>query len=70
MQIMYGKLMRITADALFSKTVFNCVLGMLLSFILRYVCLSKLSSVLCRILKANLHLGKLKIFSYGIVNPW
>ena len=59
--------MRMTADALFSKIVFNCSSGMLLSFILRHVCLPKLSSVLCRIPKANLHLGKLEIFSYGIL---
>ena len=56
-----------TADALFSKPVFNCSSDMLPSFILRYVCLPKLSSVPCRIQKANLHLGKLKIFSYGIL---
>ena len=57
------------ADALFSKTVFDCSSGMLPCFILRYVCLPKLSSVLCRIPKANLHLGKLKIYNFGILYP-
>ena len=52
-----------------NKAVFNCSLGMIPSFILRYVCLPKLSSVLCRMPKANLHLGKLKIFSYDILYP-
>ena len=61
--------MRMTADALFSKPVFKRSSGMLPSFILRDVCLPNLSSVLCRIPKANLHLGKLKIFSYGILYP-
>ena len=61
--------MRMAADALFSKTVFNCSSGLLPSFILRYICLPKLYSVLCRIPKANLHLGKLKILSYVILYP-
>ena len=51
--------MRKTADVLFSKTVFNRSSSMLPFVILRYVCLPKLSSVLCKIPKANLHLGKL-----------
>ena len=46
-------IVRIIADALFSKTVYNCSSGMLHSFILHYMCLPKLSSVLCRIPKAN-----------------
>ena len=40
-----------------SKTVFNSSSGMLPYFILRYVCLPKLSYVLCRIARANLNLG-------------
>ena len=45
--------LRMTADVLFFKTDFNCSSGMLPSFILRYVRLPKLPSVLCRIPKAN-----------------
>ena len=59
----------VSTDALFSITVFNCSSDVLPSFILCYVCLPKLSSKLCRIPKVNLHLGKLKIFSYGILYP-
>ena len=51
--------MQMTGDVMFSTTVFNYSSGMVPSFILRYVCLPKLSSVMCRIPKANLQLGKL-----------
>ena len=43
--------------------------GMLPSFILGYVCLPKLPSVLCRTPRANLHSGKLKICSCEILYP-
>ena len=47
----------------------SCSSGMLSSFILCWVCFPKLFSVLCRIPKANLHFGELKICSYGIFYP-
>ena len=66
-QIMYGKAHDSWCTVF--KTDFNCSSGMLPSFILRYAYLPKLTSVLCRIPKANLYLRKLKIFSYGILYP-
>ena len=39
------------------------------SFNLRRVCLPKLHALLCRLPRANLNLGKLKICSYGILYP-
>ena len=51
-------------------TVFKNCFQLFIGYIsLFHVCLPKLSSVLCRLPKANLHLGKLKIFSYDILYP-
>ena len=57
--------MRMTADALFSETVFNYSSGMLPSFILRFGCLPELSSVLCRI-----PMGKLAFRKIEIIQLW
>ena len=59
---------RMTADARFFKTDFNCSSGMLPSFNFRYVCLPKLPSVLCRVPKANLYLRKLKYSAIHFVS--
>ena len=58
MQIM--TVMRMTANGTVFQNRFQFFIGHASFFHLRYVCLPKLSSVLCRILKANLHVGKIE----------